>query len=102
MRASARGRAAPEAAWTLIVVGAHARGVRTIRISRRSLRSGGIALGCLALTLVLAGGHYLSLIAGGSRSAAVERENAQLRSQMHVVQDHTFVYAYTKRSVVRG
>jgi murein DD-endopeptidase MepM/ murein hydrolase activator NlpD len=73
--------------YTVIVVSDHSQAVRKFRLQRRSLTNGAAALGALALVGLITGGHYFSLLGVGSENRALKEENAQLRSQILLVQE---------------
>jgi murein DD-endopeptidase MepM/ murein hydrolase activator NlpD len=73
--------------FTVLVVSDHSQAVRKFRVARRWLRNlawGGTGLGIMA---ILATGHYLSLLGASSENAVLKEENAQLRSQILLVQE---------------
>ncbi len=73
--------------YTVIVVSDHSQAVRKFRLLRRSVTNGAAALGALALVGLVTGGHYFSLLGVGSENRVLKEENAQLRSQILLVQE---------------
>jgi murein DD-endopeptidase MepM/ murein hydrolase activator NlpD len=73
--------------YTVIIVSDHSQAVRKFRLPRTWLTKGGIGGGILALVGLVATGHYLSLWGVGSENRALKEENAQLRSQILLVQE---------------
>src|SRR3990172_582771 len=73
--------------YTVIVVSDHSQAVRKFRLLRRSVTNGAAALGALALVGLITGGHYFSLLGVGSENRVLKEENAQLRSQILLVQE---------------
>ncbi|OFX23385.1 MAG: peptidase M23 [Anaeromyxobacter sp. RBG_16_69_14] len=73
--------------YTVIVVSDHSQAVRKFRLLRRSVTNGAAALGALALVGLITGGHYFSLLGVGSENRVLKEENAQLRSQVLLVQE---------------
>jgi murein DD-endopeptidase MepM/ murein hydrolase activator NlpD len=73
--------------YTLIVVSDHSQAVRKFRLRRRSLRNGAYAAGGVALAGLLTIGHYFSLLGTGTENRILREENAQLRSQILLVQE---------------
>jgi len=73
--------------FTVIVVSDHSQAVRKFRVPRRWLQN----LGWGALALVVAGlltvGHYVTLLGASGENAGLREENAQLRSQVLLVQE---------------
>ncbi len=73
--------------YTVIVVSDHSQAVRKFRVPRQWLRRltwGGAAFAAVAL---LTGIHYLTLLGASSENASLKEENAQLRSQVLLVQE---------------
>jgi murein DD-endopeptidase MepM/ murein hydrolase activator NlpD len=73
--------------YTVIVVSDHSQAVRKFRVPRRWLRSTVIGVAVVALAGVLTFGHYFSLLGTGSENRVLKEENAQLRSQILLVQE---------------
>jgi murein DD-endopeptidase MepM/ murein hydrolase activator NlpD len=73
--------------YTLIVVSDHSQAVRKFRLPGAWLRRGAYGLGALAAVALVTGGHYLSLLGTGSENRILKEENAQLRSQILLVQE---------------
>ena len=73
--------------YTVILVSDHSQAVRKFHVPRRWLRNGALVLGAVALVGIMTGGHYLSLLGVGSQNRALKEENAQLRSQILLVQE---------------
>ena len=73
--------------YTLIVVSDHSQAVRKFRLPRRWLRKG-LAGGAAVLVVgVLTISHYLNLLSASSENRSLKDENAQLRSQVLLVQE---------------
>jgi len=73
--------------FTVIVVSDHSQAVRKFRVPRRWLQNAawaGVGLGLLGLLTI---GHYLSLLGTTSENGVLKEENAQLRSQVLLVQE---------------
>jgi murein DD-endopeptidase MepM/ murein hydrolase activator NlpD len=73
--------------YTVLVVSDHSQAVRKFRIGRGSIRRWlyvGGGLGLLGLAFCV---HYLSLLSTGSENRVLKEENAQLRSQILLVQE---------------
>ena len=73
--------------FTVIVVSDHSQAVRKFRVPRLWLRKAAYGGGAVALILLLAAGHYFSLLASASENGVLKEENAQLRSQILLVQE---------------
>jgi murein DD-endopeptidase MepM/ murein hydrolase activator NlpD len=73
--------------YTLIIVSDHSQAVRKFRLPRRWLRTGAYAAGGVALVGLLSIGHYFSLLGTGTENRILREENAQLRSQILLVQE---------------
>jgi murein DD-endopeptidase MepM/ murein hydrolase activator NlpD len=73
--------------FTVLVVSDHSQAVRKFRVPREWLRNlawgGAVAVVVALLTI----GHYLSLIGASSENVTLKEENAQLRSQVLLVQE---------------
>jgi murein DD-endopeptidase MepM/ murein hydrolase activator NlpD len=61
--------------------------VRKFRVPRRSLRQVAYLAGGLTLVALLVTGHYFTLLSSSSENAVLKEENAQLRSQILLVQE---------------
>jgi len=72
--------------YTILVVN-DSREVRKFRLPYRDLRRGAAAAVVLALLGLVLGGHYLSLLRVRSENRTLNEENAQLRSQLLLVQE---------------
>jgi murein DD-endopeptidase MepM/ murein hydrolase activator NlpD len=73
--------------FTVIVVSDHSQAVRKFRVHRQWLRKAAYGGGALALVLLLAVGHYFALLGSASENGVLKEENAQLRSQILLVQE---------------
>jgi murein DD-endopeptidase MepM/ murein hydrolase activator NlpD len=73
--------------YTVIVVSDHSQAVRKFRLPRRWLRHGLLGGAAFALFAVLTLGHYFVLIGDSSENRVLKEENAQLRSQILLVQE---------------
>jgi murein DD-endopeptidase MepM/ murein hydrolase activator NlpD len=73
--------------FTVIVVSDHSQAIRKFRLPRRWLKNGAYTGGGLLLVGLLLGGHYLSLLGANSENSVLKEENAQLRSQILLVQE---------------
>jgi murein DD-endopeptidase MepM/ murein hydrolase activator NlpD len=82
------GMAAPKnQVFTVIVVSDHSQAIRKFRLERRWLRNGAYVLGGALLVGLLTVGHYFALLGSSSENAVLKEENAQLRSQILLVQE---------------
>jgi murein DD-endopeptidase MepM/ murein hydrolase activator NlpD len=73
--------------FTVIVVSDHSQAVRKFRVPKPWLQKlvwGGLGLAGLALVI---GIHYLTLLSASSENSTLREENAQLRSQVLLVQE---------------
>jgi len=73
--------------YTVIVVSDHSQAVRKFRLPRRWMRhllAGGAGV---AIVAVLTIGHYLTLLSSSAENRVLKEENAQLRSQILLVQE---------------
>ncbi len=73
--------------FTVIVVSDHSQAVRKFRVPRRWLQNlswGGLGLGLVALLTI---GHYVTLLGASGENSVLKEENAQLRSQVLLVQE---------------
>ena len=80
--------AAPRSSvFTVIVVAGHSQAVRRFQVQRRWLAylawAAGVVLSIGAVTI----GHYFSLLGSSSENSVLKEENAQLRSQILLVQE---------------
>jgi murein DD-endopeptidase MepM/ murein hydrolase activator NlpD len=73
--------------FTVIVVSDHSQAVRKFRVPRRWLQNLGWAGLGLGLVALLVSGHYLTLLGASNENATLREENAQLRSQVLLVQE---------------
>ena len=73
--------------FTVIVVSDHSQAVRKFRVPRQWLRKAAYGGGVLALLVLLGAGHYFALLGSASENAVLKEENAQLRSQILLVQE---------------
>jgi murein DD-endopeptidase MepM/ murein hydrolase activator NlpD len=80
--------AAPKSqVFTVIVVSDHSQAVRKFRLPRRWLVNAGWTLAVLAIFGGVTIGHYFALLGSSSENAVLKEENAQLRSQILLVQE---------------
>ncbi len=79
--------APPTQQFTVIVVSDHSQAVRKFRLPRRWLRNGAIGGGAAILVGLLTVVHYFSLLGSASENKVLKEENAQLRSQILLVQE---------------
>ena len=73
--------------FTVIVVSDHSQAVRKFRVPRRWLQNlswAGVALGIFGLVTAA---HYLTLLGSSAENSVLKEENAQLRSQVLLVQE---------------
>jgi murein DD-endopeptidase MepM/ murein hydrolase activator NlpD len=73
--------------FTVIVVSDHSTAVRKFRVPRRWLKNGAYAGAGVALVALLVVGHYFALLGASSENSVLKEENAQLRSQVLLVQE---------------
>jgi murein DD-endopeptidase MepM/ murein hydrolase activator NlpD len=73
--------------FTVIVVSDHSQAVRKFRVPRRWLRNAAYAGVGVVLVGMLTVGHYFALLGSASENAVLKEENAQLRSQILLVQE---------------
>src|SRR5512142_1238841 len=73
--------------FTVIVVSDHSQAVRKFRVPRRWLVNAAWTLAVLALFGGVTIGHYFALLGSSSENAVLKEENAQLRSQILLVQE---------------
>ncbi len=80
--------AAPKSqVFTVIVVSDHSQAVRKFRMPRRWLLNAAWVLGVLAVVGGVTIGHYFTLLNSSSENSVLKEENAQLRSQILLVQE---------------
>jgi len=73
--------------FTVIVVSDHSQAVRKFRVPRRSLRQIAYAAIGVVVVALLVVGHYFTLLSSASENSVLKEENAQLRSQILLVQE---------------
>jgi murein DD-endopeptidase MepM/ murein hydrolase activator NlpD len=73
--------------YTLIVVSDHSQAVRKFRLPRMWLKRGAIGAGVAAVFGLLTVTHYFTLLSASSDNRVLKEENAQLRSQVLLVQE---------------
>src|SRR6266498_3095263 len=73
--------------FTVIVVSDHSQAVRKFRVPRKWLKNAVYAGGGVALVGLLTIGHYFALLGASSENSVLKEENAQLRSQILLVQE---------------
>jgi murein DD-endopeptidase MepM/ murein hydrolase activator NlpD len=73
--------------FTVIVVSDHSQAVRKFRVPRRSLRQAGYVGAGVGLVALLTSVHYFTLLGSASENSVLKEENAQLRSQILLVQE---------------
>jgi murein DD-endopeptidase MepM/ murein hydrolase activator NlpD len=73
--------------FTVIVVSDHSQAIRKFRVPQKWLKKAAYGGGAVVLVALLVLGHYLSLIGSSSENAVLKEENAQLRSQILLVQE---------------
>jgi murein DD-endopeptidase MepM/ murein hydrolase activator NlpD len=73
--------------FTVIVVSDHSQAVRKFRVPRQWLRNAAYGGLGVALVLLLTVGHYFALLGSASENSVLKEENAQLRSQILLVQE---------------
>lgn len=73
--------------YTVIIVSDHSQAVRKFRVPRGLLRRIAIGGGGVLLVGLLSTGHYFSLLGTSSENRVLKEENAQLRSQILLVQE---------------
>ncbi len=80
--------AAPKSqVFTVIVVSDHSQAVRKFRVPRKWLVNATWTLAVIALFGGVTIGHYFSLLGSTSENSVLKEENAQLRSQILLVQE---------------
>jgi len=73
--------------YTVIVVSDHSQAVRKFHLPHRWLTRGAGIVAAVVLIGLVTVGHYFSLLGVGSENRALKEENAQLRSQILLVQE---------------
>ncbi len=73
--------------YTLIVVSDHSQAVRKFRMPRRWLKRGLLGGGAALVVGLLTVAHYFTLLSASSENRVLKEENAQLRSQVLLVQE---------------
>jgi murein DD-endopeptidase MepM/ murein hydrolase activator NlpD len=73
--------------FTVIVVSDHSQAVRKFRLPRRWLQNLGWTGAGLGLFALLTMGHYVTLLGASGENSVLKEENAQLRSQVLLVQE---------------
>ncbi len=73
--------------YTLIVVSDHSQAVRKFRMPRRWLKRGLVGGGGALVIGLLAVIHYFTLLSASSENRSLKEENAQLKSQVLLVQE---------------
>ena len=73
--------------FTVIVVSDHSQAVRKFRVPRKWLVNAAYAAAGATLVALLTIGHYFALLGASSENSVLKEENAQLRSQILLVQE---------------
>jgi murein DD-endopeptidase MepM/ murein hydrolase activator NlpD len=73
--------------FTVIVVSDHSQGIRKFRVPRRWLKNAAYVGAAILLVALVTVGHYFALLGASSENAVLKEENAQLRSQILLVQE---------------
>ena len=73
--------------YTLIVVSDHSQAVRKFRLPRRWLKKGAIGAAVVLVFGLVTVTHYFTLLSAASENRVLTEENAQLRSQVLLVQE---------------
>ena len=73
--------------YTLIVVSDHSQAVRKFRMPRRWLKRGVVGGGAALVLGLLTVAHYFTLLSASSENRSLKEENAQLKSQVLLVQE---------------
>jgi len=73
--------------YTVIVVSDHSQAVRKFRLPRRWVRHGVVGGAAVLLIGLLTVGHYFTLLTSAAENRVLKEENAQLRSQILLVQE---------------
>jgi len=80
--------AAPKSqVFTVIVVSDHSQAVRKFRLPRKWLVNAAATLAVIAIFGGVTIGHYFALLGSSSENSVLKEENAQLRSQILLVQE---------------
>ncbi|MBI5067221.1 MAG: M23 family metallopeptidase [Deltaproteobacteria bacterium] len=77
----------PTQLYTVILVSDHSQAVRRFLVPRPWLRRAAWVGGVTGLVALLAMGHYFALLGASSENRVLKEENAQLRSQILLVQE---------------
>ncbi len=73
--------------YSIIVVSDHSQAVRKFRLPREWLKKGAVGGGALVVISLLTLVHYFTLLGASSENKVLKEENAQLRSQILLVQE---------------
>ena len=73
--------------YTLIVVSDHSQAVRKFRLQRAWLKKSALGGGALLVVGLLTITHYFTLLSASSENRVLKEENAQLKSQVLLVQE---------------
>jgi murein DD-endopeptidase MepM/ murein hydrolase activator NlpD len=73
--------------YTLIVVSDHSQAVRKFRLPRRWLKKGAAGAAAVLVLGFVTVTHYFTLLSASSENRVLKEENAQLRSQVLLVQE---------------
>ncbi len=73
--------------FTVIVVSDHSQAVRKFRLPRKWLKNAAYVGAGVGLVGLLTVGHYFALLGASSENSVLKEENAQLRSQILLVQE---------------
>jgi murein DD-endopeptidase MepM/ murein hydrolase activator NlpD len=73
--------------YTVLVVSDHSQAVRKFRVGRGSIRHGLYLAAAVAVVCLAFAAHYLALLSTASENRVLKEENAQLRSQILLVQE---------------
>jgi murein DD-endopeptidase MepM/ murein hydrolase activator NlpD len=73
--------------YTVLIVSDHSQAVRKFKVGRGSIRHWLYAAGVFGVLALAFCAHYLALLATGSENRLLKEENAQLRSQILLVQE---------------
>jgi murein DD-endopeptidase MepM/ murein hydrolase activator NlpD len=87
--------------YTVLVVSDHSQAVRKFRVGRPAIRRVLYLAGVAAVVAFAFVAHYLALLATGSENRLLKEENAQLRSQILLVQEKVAHIAATLDRVER-
>jgi murein DD-endopeptidase MepM/ murein hydrolase activator NlpD len=77
----------PTQLYTVLVVSDHSQAVRKFRLTRRWLERGAWIAGAAAVASLAGLVHYFALLGSASENRVLREENAQLRSQILLVQE---------------